>query len=567
MYKTTISKFNIPLLLVYLIPPTVTLCFIAIFSVNAPFWDQWSLVNLFEKIIKGRVGFVDFFVQHNEHRILFPKIIYTSLAFVSKWNIRYESYFSVFLVAITFLVFYKISTLNAKRNLHISKHLTNILTCILLFSIVQYENWLWGFQLAWFLVNTCLAIAVLIISLSNKYPKRLYLAAIPCSIASFSLAHGLLTWLAVIPSIVSIKGNARQKKTRITIWLLLFLVNFVAYFINYHKPNHHPTTLFFLKNPLATLHYFFTLLGTPLIYKAILPTLAGIIFFGVFLFLTFHFVKKTNFTLNIDLEVASWISIGLFAILFAFVTTLGRAGYGVGHAMSVKYITSSILLIISTIHLLQIFLSNNSFIIGIVIGLFLMNSINQLPPISSLHLQRQAGETCLELINFIEGTEHKCFEGLLPLSFTSQLKNYAKTLEEIGLREFPKDISFITKPNESYGSIEYPSTIRNSITTSRNGSISLRGWCMLPNSQQTPKIVLFSYGSNKSFFTDVLVNSGSSNIAQAFNFNRITKIRWTANISTRFLPLGETVIKAWVYEPMDKQFIKLDGELQVNVVE
>ncbi|MDV2992023.1 MAG: hypothetical protein N4J56_001677 [Chroococcidiopsis sp. SAG 2025] len=371
MYKSTNSKFNIALLFAYLIPPAVTLSFIAIFSVNAPFWDQWSLVALLEKITTSKASFVDFFAQHNEHRILFPKVIYIGLAFFSKWDVRYESYFSVFLVAINSLVFYKISTLNAKKNLSISKHLTNILTCVLLFSIVQYENWLWGFQLAWFLVNTCLAIAVLIISLSNNYPKRLYLAVIPCFIASFSLAHGLLTWLAVIPSIVSIKGNARQKKTRITIWLLLFLINFVAYFINYHKPNHHPTTLFFLKNPLATLHYFFTLLGTPLIYKAILPTLAGIIFFGVFLLLTFHFVKKTNFTLNINLEVASWISIGLFAILFALVTTLGRAGYGVGHAMSVKYITSSILLIISTIHLLQIFLSNNNFIIGLLMGFFL----------------------------------------------------------------------------------------------------------------------------------------------------------------------------------------------------
>ncbi|NHC34288.1 hypothetical protein [Scytonema millei] len=567
MYKTTISKFNIALLFAYLIPPAVTLCFIAIFSVNAPFWDQWSLVNLFEKIIKGKVSFVDFFAQHNEHRILFPKIIYTILAFVSNWDIRYESYFSVFLVVITFLIFYKISTLNAKNNLNVSKHLTNILTCVLLFSIVQYENWLWGFQLAWFLVNTCLATAVLIISLSNNYPKRLYLAAIPCFIASFSLAHGLLTWLAVIPSIVSIKGNARQKKIRITIWLLLFLLNLVAYFINYHKPNHHPTTLFFVKNPLATLHYFFTLLGTPLIYKAILPTLVGIIFFGVFLLLTFHFVKKTNFMLNIDLEVASWISIGLFAILFALVTTLGRAGYGVGHAMSVKYITSSILLIISTIHLSQIFLSNNSFIIGIVLGLFLMNSINQLPQISSLHLQRQAGETCLALIKFIEGTEHKCFEGLLPLSFNSQLKNYAETLEEIGLREFPKDISFMTKPIKSYGSLDYPSTTKNSITNSRNGRINLSGWCTLPNSQELPKIVLFSYGSSKSFFADVLVNPGSSNIAKAFNFNRINKIRWNANISTKFLPLGETVIKAWIYEPADKQFIKLNGEIKVNVVE
>jgi hypothetical protein len=39
-------------------------------------------------------------------------------------------------------------------------HLANILTCMLVFSLVQWENWLWGFQIAWFLINACVAIAI-----------------------------------------------------------------------------------------------------------------------------------------------------------------------------------------------------------------------------------------------------------------------------------------------------------------------------------------------------------------------------------------------------------------------
>lgn len=243
--KLVVSKFKLSLLLVYLIPFIFLILFIANFSVNVPHWDQWELVNLFEKVARGESDFGDFFAQHNEHRIFFPRIIIVSLAFLSKWNIRYELYFSVFLAGITFYALYKLSYLQVENEHGNLVQSTNIISCILLFSFVQYENWLWGFQISWFLINACLVIAVLFIALSNNHPKRLYFAAIPCFIASFSSAHGLLTWLSVIPSVASVNGSYRQRKIRIIIWLLLFLGTCALYSIGYQKPSHHPSTLFF----------------------------------------------------------------------------------------------------------------------------------------------------------------------------------------------------------------------------------------------------------------------------------------------------------------------------------
>jgi len=569
MYKTTISKFNLPLVFAYFIPLLIILWFIASFTVNIPFWDQWDLVNLFEKVFTGRASFKDFFSQHNEHRIIFPKVIYTTLAFVSNWDVRYESYFSVLLVTITFLIFYKISTLSVNKNLSISRHLTNILTCILLFSLVQYENWLWGFQLAWFLVNMCLAIAVLIIALSNNYPKRLYLAAVPCFIASFSLAHGLLSWLAVIPSVASIQGSYKQKTQRVIVCILLFFCNLIIYLIGYQKPNNQTSLLFILKYPLATGYYFFSLLGAPIVDKSTTSTIfIGAMILLIFLLLTFQAVKISKPRFNLNLEVASWISIGLFAILFAFITTSGRSAFGIEHSTISRYTTCSILLIISVAHLWQIIFSKNSFITGVFVGLIFISSVHQIPQVRTLYSQRLTSDACLEMLSFMDGSEHICLQnGLLPFPHTEYLRKLAGTLDKIGFRKFSKDKSFTTETAKSYGYLDSPYTKGTPITISRNGTLDIAGWASLPDSHEIPNIILFSHGSNKSFFADALVNPDSPIVEKTPNSIQSSKVGWSANISFKSLPLGETVIKAWVYDSNAKQFVKLNGELRVNVVE
>ena len=49
-------------------------------GVDTPFWDEWDgTAPLFEKMAAGTLGFADFFAQHNQHRILFPRLIFFGL--------------------------------------------------------------------------------------------------------------------------------------------------------------------------------------------------------------------------------------------------------------------------------------------------------------------------------------------------------------------------------------------------------------------------------------------------------------------------------------------------------
>jgi len=106
LFKTWVinNKLTSALVLIgYLIPILTLIYFVSKFAVNVPFWDQWNLIALFEKNRTHQATFEDFLIQQNEHKMFFPKIIFVTFAFISRWNTKLEIYFSIFLALLTFL--------------------------------------------------------------------------------------------------------------------------------------------------------------------------------------------------------------------------------------------------------------------------------------------------------------------------------------------------------------------------------------------------------------------------------------------------------------------------------
>ncbi|MDE5096010.1 MAG: hypothetical protein O4804_17855, partial [Trichodesmium sp. St11_bin5] len=167
------SRTRILLVTLYIFPVLLLLWFLANFSVNVPYWDQWRLTPIFEKVAEGNATFFDFFTVHGHHRILIPKLIITALAFATKWNTQAEIICSVIFVIITFFAVCKIAQINFHNQNQNIINIANILSCLFLFSLVQHQNWLWGFTLFWFLTNLCLIMAVYLIHvLENISAKR-----------------------------------------------------------------------------------------------------------------------------------------------------------------------------------------------------------------------------------------------------------------------------------------------------------------------------------------------------------------------------------------------------------
>lgn len=68
-----------------------------------------------------------------------------------------------------------------------------------------------------------------------------------------------------------------------------------------------------------------------------------------------------------------------------------------------------------------------------------------------------------------------------------------------------------------------------------------------------------------SFFAKSAVKLHGSHVVKSFNSGFDQKFKWEANVSPSSMPLGENMIKAWLYEPKNKQFVMLGNEQKIRV--
>ncbi|MDD1720217.1 MAG: hypothetical protein LUQ25_09175, partial [Methanoregulaceae archaeon] len=100
-----IPRWILPLFFIVL-PVLICLCYILLDGKNLVFWDEWGMVPLFEKTMKGTLGWQDIFAQHNEYRIVFPRLAILGLAFMTRFNTVWEMVCSwLILVSILLILF------------------------------------------------------------------------------------------------------------------------------------------------------------------------------------------------------------------------------------------------------------------------------------------------------------------------------------------------------------------------------------------------------------------------------------------------------------------------------
>jgi hypothetical protein len=580
------------LLIIYLVPFVALLWFVSTFGVDVPQWDQWELVNLFKAVAEQRASFQDFFKQHNEHRLIFPKLIFTILAFSSNWSIKLEIYFNVLLAALLVLITQKIAfdqTLKHDRSLH----LTGIFTSFLAFSFVQWENWLWGFQLSWFFINLCLAIAILaLVNQTQPIWKKLLIAAVFCAIASFSLAYGLFTWLATLPTLITLWRTSRHIYQAVLLWIGLCLICALIYFWGYQKPAGHPDVFYFLQHPLIAANYFLTLLGSPMLHGSSFKPLLGLLVFVNFLVFVAWYLRHLSSKFAQD--AAPWISFGLFALLFDLVTTIGRVGFGVSQAASPRYTSVSLLLLVALVQLWRLawihHLSKPNWFItppeqvqkwclvsGILALLVVLSSVDSVNAAKRLHSKLDHAKDCLYAAEYLSPSASTCLQTLYPNA--DLVRQQTKVLSQLGFRDIRSSLPFVAKPEKGYGYFAPPAMVaQNSVAQNsaqnlirRNclncGEISVTGWAILPDRRTPANTVFLTYGEQPgTIFTTAPVNKSRSDVAVEQG-NQYRRAGWSTRFSPSFLPLGNTVIKAWVYDPDNKQFVQLRGELKVRVEE
>jgi len=328
-----------------LIPIVLLAGLIFVKSVNVPYWDQWEFVPTIQHIKSGHFYFQDFWQQQNEHRLLFARLIMIGSALMTKWNIRVESLISFVIACGSFVILIKAVDATQKKLKYKFLFILPILLSLIWFSPVQDENWLWGWQIPWFLNVLGVVIAILAITrIKNKnlsYPNLLLLIG-GATIALYSLSNGVLIWLILIAALLYERIPA--KKTFIA--TITGVITSGLYYYHYKDPSSSADRALVLKEPVLFVKYLLTYLGRPLSFVHVLTPTLGFVLLIIFASLALYTLIKER---TIFSGILPWVALGLYALGSAILTTIGRMNLGLNQAYSSRYSTISTLFLVAVI--------------------------------------------------------------------------------------------------------------------------------------------------------------------------------------------------------------------------
>ncbi|HEY5743589.1 MAG TPA: hypothetical protein VIS99_13725, partial [Terrimicrobiaceae bacterium] len=182
------------------LPALYLLADIHSFTVNVPFMDDWQFVPLLEKTSEGTLTFQDLWAPHDEHRLLLPRIIIIISMFATGGDYRVQTYITFMVVAvISVCLLWLMVHLNGSR---MSVLWAWVLANIALFSPIQFHNWLWPMQFAYFLPYTFLALCLCTLYARMATLPKFLLAAAFALAGNYSFVQGNLIWPAVLPVIL-----------------------------------------------------------------------------------------------------------------------------------------------------------------------------------------------------------------------------------------------------------------------------------------------------------------------------------------------------------------------------
>lgn len=325
--------------LIILLPIAVAFLYVHRFGVNFPYSDQWVEVDLFGKLAAGTLGMDDLFAQHNEHRMLFPRLVILSLAALTHYNTVAEMYFIQVCAVATLVVFWF-----SFRGGTSYKVLAFVPIAFLLFSLRQHVSMLLGIQIVVAMAQFCAVLAFYCLYRAREEgggKLAFPVAILSATVASFSFLQGLFVWPAGLIQLLIMPVNRPARRRMILVWIVVGVGEWALYFHGFTNEDDRALG-YFLIHPFQAAQYLLTFAGSTLFAQQSHAFMAGIALFGLMIGVVLWILKD-----GVLGNYSFWIAVLVFAGCFALAAMVGRLEIGVQQATASRYVNLSILLPIS----------------------------------------------------------------------------------------------------------------------------------------------------------------------------------------------------------------------------
>jgi hypothetical protein len=416
------------------LPPIVFALLIGALGSDVVFWDEWYLVELLVAAKRGTLAFSDYLAFHTVHRMVLPKIILTRLALLTHWNVRVELLANVGLGTISYAAILVIARRH-ERGVTFGAAAAAALT---IFSLSQYENWLWGWQLSWFLSVAFVVSAIAIVSAASRpLALRFIAAAVLCAAATSSIAFGAVAWIALIP-LLWIESGRRYHL--VGLWLLTGALCVAVYLAGdgpFIQPGNAPSG-----SGIARLALFFVAVaGTPWTTFPIPALLLGAASLAAWAIAAVAALRANA------RAAAPWFALGLFALGFAGLSASVRSQLGWEISLSSRYATPMVLLVAATYFLASSATGTRSafraFGHALILALVVAN-LSLLPVFVSQASAHSVSRVCVDLTFLLGPASGDCVVAVNPLPNAKAELERARSYD---LRPFADATWFDTRHN------------------------------------------------------------------------------------------------------------------------
>jgi hypothetical protein len=538
------------------------------YGVDTPWGDEWDSTRLLvEKMQAGTLGLSDFFAFHNEHRIFFPRVLTFALALCTHWNVRAELLMIWILACVCSLNLWRVAQVTGWRNSR-ARHWLLLATNVLLFSPMQWENLLWGFQIGFFLPLATMT-ACLWVAPSLRRPFDFLATMFLCLVTTFSIASGFASWFLTAPLLLLWNGKprARGEKTWWLTWVAVGIVSIGCYFHGFARPAAHPGPAAAVEHPLRAIQFILAYLGTP--FSGTAPHASSIALgASAVLFVLFAacllYLWRWRRDRTLLAQSLPWVSLAGWALVNAFLTMLGRLGFGSAAATLPRYVSFAIMLPIGLLFLVSLIfrhwrehsdmganqarlgwgLATLATALSLLVVSGTMKSLESWPRFQH---SRLTGKALLLLINIVDEPQ-----ALVRYVYwdNPSLKGWANTLNRLGYFR-PALVQSRHIREIAYGS--EPGTMGEFEQISRNpdGELAASGWAILPQNHRTADGVLLTYDDAQGepiIFALAEVKSTRPDVSQRLNDKAYFRSGWVKPLKAGQIPANSHLIRAWSFD-------------------
>ena len=308
--------------------------------VPLPYWDEWYTIIDFKRFDEGRYGLLDLAAQHNEHRLLFPRLFFFADELGFGLSGRLNLSVTVSLQSANAAVLLALMARIVARPAH--RALLAGFVLLMLFTLRQEQNFTNGFQLQFVGVFTAALLGGMAyvaglerLAAGRRCSVVFALSALCCFVATYTMANGVMAGfvLAVLAALV----HAPWRVPAATALLALLLA---ALFFYGYRPGEDSLSLSYaIAHPLPYLRYVTAYLGNPLLIGIRSTQTLGTV--GLLLAAAAAWRVATGRTR--DAASLALLAFAGFILASAAATAYGRIALGSVQASDSRYATPSLL--------------------------------------------------------------------------------------------------------------------------------------------------------------------------------------------------------------------------------